>query len=161
MDINAWATFGGLAVGLLTSLGSMALMALIVYLVAQNRSQRAKERADLNAKLLERIGSTREFGDFLASEAGDRFLRALNPTLAAPRVARIAGFGVAALVFGLVLFGAGFTGVLGIARPGLNIVAILTAAIGLASLVAAAASHFLARRLESSERPPRKASPAA
>jgi hypothetical protein len=161
VDINAWVPFAGMAVGLLTSLGSMALVALIVYLVAQNRSQRAKERADLNAKLLERMASTREFGDFLASEAGDRFLRALNPTLDAPRVARIAGFGVAALVFGLVLFGAGFTGVLGTARPGLNIVAILTAAIGLASLMAAAASHFLARRLESSERAPRKASSAA
>lgn len=161
MDINPWVPLGGLAVGLLTSLGSMALVALVVYLVAQNRSQRAKERAELNAKLLDRIASTREFGDFLASDAGGRFLRALNPTLAAPRVARIAGFGVAALVFGLVLFGAGFAGVLGIARQGLTIVAILTAAIGLASVAAAAASHFLARRLESSERPPQKAPPAA
>src|SRR5262249_44776940 len=45
-------------------------------------------------------------------------------------------------VFGLVLFGAGSGGVLGLGRPVLNIVAILAVAIGLASVVAATASHL-------------------
>jgi hypothetical protein len=139
----------------------MALVALIVYVVAQHRSQRAKERAELNAKLIERIGSTKEFGEFLSSEAGDRFLRALNPPLATSRVARIAGFGVAALVFGVVLLGAGYTGAFGAARPAFTIMAILSTALGLASVLAAAASHYLVRRLEPPERRSPKMSPAS
>lgn len=43
------------------------------------RTRREGQRLELHTRLLEKIGSTREFGEFLASDHGQRFLEAISP----------------------------------------------------------------------------------
>jgi hypothetical protein len=49
------------------------------------RTQREAHRLELHTRLLDRIGSTREFGEFLSSENGQRFLEAITPPTARPQ----------------------------------------------------------------------------
>ena len=65
------------------AMGLLGLVATVwvVYLIVNGfqRRQQLKAAADFQARLLDRIGSAREFGEFLNSAEGERFLKAVTP----------------------------------------------------------------------------------
>src|SRR5713101_8136071 len=150
MESNFAAAIGSLTglLSLLIPLGFFVLVGWAVSVIAQQRTRREAQRAELQAKLLERVGSAREFGEFLGSAAGDRFLQALAP-VEPPRNRLIASirWGAFAVTFALILLGAHSFRLLGREGDDLKIVGIIILAVGLATLVAAGLSHAAARRL--------------
>ena len=119
----------------------------VVYILVQQRSRRDAQRAELQVKLLEHVGSAREFGEFLNSAPGERFLQALAPVEPHNRLFNSIRVGVFAVSFALILLAADFWGLLGRESEALRVVAITVLAVGLASLASAALSQSAARRL--------------
>ena len=61
---------------------SITILVLIVWgisIVVNARTRREGQRLELHARLLDRIGSTREFAEFLATDNGQRFLDGISP----------------------------------------------------------------------------------
>jgi len=131
----------------------LVAVAWVVYVIAQQRTQRDAQRAELQTKLLERAGSAREFGEFLGSPAGERFLQALAPIQ--PRNRLFTSIRVGTF---LVVLGAAFWRLLGSEAEDLQVLAIVVLAIGLATLASAGLSHAAARRL-GLDTPPENNSP--
>src|SRR5688572_33423498 len=48
------------------------------------RSRREKHRTELQKTILERVGSVKDFAEFLTTEPGERFLGSLSPTHSQP-----------------------------------------------------------------------------
>jgi hypothetical protein len=124
----------------------------VVYVLAQQRFRREAQRTELQVKLLERVGSAREFGEFLNSAAGERFLYTLAPVQQRNRAFTSVQVGVFAVVFAFILLAADFWRVLGrgVEVPAMatfRILEIVILAVGLASLASAALSGRVARRL--------------
>jgi hypothetical protein len=128
-------------------LGFFATIAVLVYIIAQHRTRREALRAELHAKLLERVGSAREFGDFLGSPAGERFLESLAPTRPLNRLFWSIGVGTFAVAFALILLAANFLNWTDLGGDG-QAFAFFVLAFGLAVLVSAAISHAAARRFQ-------------
>jgi hypothetical protein len=139
---------------------SMFLMiGYIVFVVVDGyrRRQQTKVYTEFHSKLLDRIGSAKEFGDFFSSDAGDRFLSALSSTDAAAPQLRI----LRSLQIGLVLLsvGIGFFILMDQrtfsieAADGLMVMATAASAIGAAMLVSTAMSYLLSKRMGLIERP--------
>ena len=60
----------------------ITILVLIVWAISifvNARTRREAQRLELHAKLLDRIGSTREFAEFLATGNGQRFLDGISP----------------------------------------------------------------------------------
>jgi hypothetical protein len=136
------------------------MIGFIVYTVVDGyrRRQQTKVFADFHAKLLERIGSAREFAEFFNSEAGGRFLSSLSSSeTGAPQV-RI----LRSMQSGLVLLalGIGFFIMLDERTfsletvDGLMVVATAATAIGAGLLVSTGMSYVLSKRMGLIERPP-------
>jgi hypothetical protein len=117
------------------------------YVLLLMRSRREAQRTELQIKLLERVGSAREFGEFLNSAAGDRFLQALSPVDSRNRLFSSVQIGIFAIAFALILLAADFWVLLGSAGTNLRVLAIIVLAVGLASLASAGLSRRAARRL--------------
>ena len=125
----------------------------IVYVIVEafGRRQRLKIAADFHSRLLERIGSATEFGQFLASEGGARFAESLSTsTEAAPhtRILRAVQAGIVLLFLGVGLFM--FVEAISLPyAPEVNVRAMATVftAVGLGLLASAAVSYVLSRRL--------------
>ena len=132
--------------------------AWVIYVIAQQRTRREAQRAELQTKLLERVGSAREFGEFLGSPAGERFLQALAPIQPRNRLFTSIRIGTFLVAFALILLGAAFWRLLGSEGEDLQVLAIVMLAIGLATLASAALSHAAARRL-GLDTPPEHISP--
>lgn len=66
----------GYLVPVFISLGLFAMLSVISVALSTNRRQQieAKFRADVQNKLLDRFGSSKEFVDFLQSDGGEKFL---------------------------------------------------------------------------------------
>jgi hypothetical protein len=69
-----------------------------VVVTAVQRRQRLTPITDFHSRLLDRLGSAKEFNDFLQTDAGNRFVQELasdGPALGAPqeRILRAAQFG--------------------------------------------------------------------
>ena len=67
---------------------SITTLILIVWgisIFVNARTQRDARRVELHARLLDRIGSTREFAEFLATDDGHRFLEAITPASIKPQ----------------------------------------------------------------------------
>lgn len=118
-----------------------------IWIVVQVKARREAHRLEFQSRLLDKVGSTKEFGEFLTTEQGQRFLDALTPTSVRPglRAFDMLRFGLVILVAGLVvLFGvqANVGGVdWRMAFP-----ATLLTALGLGMVVAAAVSYRLAEK---------------
>src|SRR5262249_49264045 len=93
------------------------------------------------------VGSAREFGEFLGSEAGERFLEALAPLEPRNRLFTSIRVGTFAIAFALIVLFADFWRLLGSEGDDLRILGIVVLAFGLATLASAALSHAAARRL--------------
>jgi hypothetical protein len=117
------------------------------FLLVQHRSRREAQRTELQVKLLERVGSARELGEFLSSAPGERFLQALAPTEPRSRLFTSIRVGIFAVAFALILLGADFWRLLGSEGEDVRVFAIIVLAVGLASLASAALSNAAARRI--------------
>jgi len=146
-------------IGLLVPLGFFAMVCFIVYVVVEWRRRREQQRVELHSKLLERIGSAREFGEFLSTEAGERFLTGLSSERPHERIISAVRGGVIFAVIGVTLVIAAYTGALGNERDDLLVVAVILVGLGAGLLLAAAASYMIARRLGIMARPRNKETP--
>jgi hypothetical protein len=63
----------------ITSIGILLLFVWLFSILVNARTRREGQRLELHTRLLDKIGSTREFAEFLASENGQRFLEAISP----------------------------------------------------------------------------------
>jgi hypothetical protein len=77
MDVDAALPIAG---GLLMAAVSMVLLVVIIHMVIQARTRREAQRLEFQTRLLERVGSAREFGEFLSTEPGHRFSRRRCPS---------------------------------------------------------------------------------
>ena len=134
------------------------MIGYIVFVVVDGyrRGQETKVYTEFHSKLLDRIGSAKEFGDFFSSDAGDRFLSALSSSDAAAPQLRI----LRSLQIGLVLLsvGIGFFILMDQrtfsieAADGLMVMATAASAIGAVMLVSTAMSYLLSKRMGLIER---------
>jgi hypothetical protein len=123
------------------------------------RRQQIRLATDFHGKLLDRIGSAKEFGEFLNSTGGTKFLDALTIEREGGPHTRIlralqAGFVGLALGIGLFILIGNASLTFGIPREfardaedGLAVLATISTSIGIGLLVSAGASYVLSRRL--------------
>lgn len=137
------------------------------------RRQQIRLTTEFHGKLLDRIGSAKEFGEFLNTSGGTRFLDSMTIERegggAQARILRAVQGGFVFLALGLGLFlligttDLGFDGVPGEVRrgdeeAGFAVMATICTSVGLGLLLSAGASYTLSRRLglfdgESARRP--------
>lgn len=124
----------------------------LVYIIVDGfrRRQRLRVFTEFHSKLLDRIGSAREFGEFFGSEAGRRFLSSLASEEGRPQ-ARI----LAALQWGMTLISLGVAIfiLLGNRRFGSNsidvlaFIATVATGIGIGSVISSFVSYLLSKRM--------------
>lgn len=127
-------------------------VAVISHAIIQARGRTEATRLEVHSRLIERVGSAREFGEFLATDAGERFLKALAPPSAHPsspqwRLVWGIRAGMIASAVGIGLFIARNENVLPTEGEDVAILATLSLAAGLGMLASALVSFLLARRL--------------
>jgi hypothetical protein len=92
---------------LLATLGSFAMFSWIAWVVVEGRRrrERLKLMTEFHNRLLDKIGSAREFGEFLQTEGGNRFLDSLSIERSRPteRILRSIQTGVVLSLLGLTL----------------------------------------------------------
>ena len=131
----------------------------VVYVIVEGfrRRQQTKVFTEFHSKLLDRIGSAREFGDFFSSEAGNRFLNSLSSSeTGAPhvRILRSMQAGLVLLSLGMGLFLLTNERTFSLeAMDGLVVTATVAAAVGAGLIVSTAMSYLLSKRLGLIERP--------
>jgi hypothetical protein len=80
----------------------------LVYIIVDGFRRRQQLRVvnEFHSKLLDRIGSAREFVDFFNSDAGSRFIESLSTERAAPaaRILSALQWGLTALFLGVAIF---------------------------------------------------------
>ena len=135
------------------------MIGFIVWVIVDGlrRRQQTKEFTEFHSKLLERIGSAKEFGEFFSTDAGDRFLRALSSSDAAAPQLRIlrsmqTGFVLLAMGIGFFILLDQRTFTIE-AADGLMVMATAATAIGAALLVSTGLSYLMSKRMGLIERP--------
>ena len=120
------------------TIAQIALVGLVIWLVAVRWQERARQRLELQARMLERFASPGELREFLESEGGRRLLGSLSPrSTVAPRLLLAVEAGVVLTILGS---GLQITGQKDLQAPGIAVVAL-----GLGLVAAAAVSWLLAR----------------
>jgi hypothetical protein len=120
----------------------------IVHILTENRRRRERLRVftEFHSRLMDRMGSAREFSDFLQTPGGQNFLDTLSLERGHPadRIARAVQLGIVFTCIGLGLLFAGSnvaTEIMG----GYLVLAAVLLALGIGFLLSAVASFFLAR----------------
>jgi hypothetical protein len=92
---------------MLAALGLFAMLSWIAWVVVEGRRrrERLKLMTEFHNRLLDKIGSAREFGEFLQTEGGERFLDSLSIERSRPteRILRSIQAGVVLSLLGLTL----------------------------------------------------------
>jgi hypothetical protein len=134
------------------------MIGFIVYVIVEGfrRRQQTKVFTEFHGKLLDRIGSAKEFGEFFSSEAGNRFLDSLSSSESGAPQIRIlrsmqSGLILLALGVGLFILLAQRTFSLE-AMDGLTVTATAAASIGAGLVVSTAISYLLSKRMGLIER---------
>lgn len=152
---------------ILIPISFFAATAWVIHVIVDGlrRRQQIRVATEFHGKLLDRIGSAREFGEFLNSSGGEKFLGSLTIEREGAPAARI----LRALQWGLVflMVGAGLFLLIGSrnlpveAEEGMATFATLTASVGVGLLLSAGASFSVSKRLGlvGDERGPRNADP--
>lgn len=136
-----------------------SLFFLIGYIVwvtvnAWQRRQRLRMVTEFNSKLLDRLGTVKDFSEFLQTEAGGRFMQDLGsepPMASGPheRILRAAQLGTVLICLGvgllLLSFFSPFS--LGYSQPGFNAVGTISLSLGIGFVISAVASYRLAGAL--------------
>lgn len=141
---------------------TLAFLLVIIVTAAAMRAQREKHRVELQKAVLERVGSVKDFAEFLTTEQGERFLDRLSPPHFSPhhRSLWAVRVGIVLLIVGLFLMVSLHTIPLGppgeqtSPRPLLLGILLLIAA-GTGMLVSAVVSFVIASRLGMVDRSPR------
>ena len=138
-------------VALVSVFGSISWVAWVITDALRQRSQ-LKVASEFHGKLLDRLSSARDFGDFLNSEGGVRFLNSLaggGPKAPQTRIIRAVVLGIVLLTLGFALFlFVWFSPTLGDdTRRGIIFVATIAVALGVGLIVAAAVSYSMSRRM--------------
>ena len=124
------------------------LVGFIVYTIVEGyrRRSQAKMVTEFHGRLLDRIGSAKEFGDFFASDAGKRFMDSLSSSDSGSphvRILRSVQTGLVMLALGIGLFILTNQRTFSLeAMDGLVVTATVTAAIG-AGLIASTVITYL------------------
>jgi hypothetical protein len=129
-------------------------LAFVAFALLQQKTRREAQRLEVHNKLLERIGSAKEFGEFLSTDAGNRFLTAISPERPKPpheRVLTAVRTGTVLLFVGLALFMGIGERAFGTGSDELAIVPTLATGTGVGLLVAALLSYKLAKRFAALE----------
>jgi hypothetical protein len=129
------------------------LTAYVVFTIVDGilRWRRLRVSTEFQGKLLERIGSAREFGEFLGSEGGGRFIDAMATERgggAHTRILRAVQTGIVLVVLGAALFL--FLKWVTLPYPvpeNLGFLATVSSAIGLGLLVSSFVSYRLSRKM--------------
>jgi hypothetical protein len=118
---------------------------------AYRARQRMRIAADFHSKLLERVNSTQEFGAFLSTTGGARFLDSLTVTHEGGphvRILRAAQSGLMLLALGIGLFLYGSSrDIPGRADDAVFLFATVAASLGIGLLLSAGASYGLSKRM--------------
>jgi hypothetical protein len=135
------------------------MVGFVVYVIVDGyrRRQQVKVVTEVHAKLLDRLGSAKEFAEFFTSDAGSRFLESLSSSEGGAPQARIlrsmqAGFVLLALGVGFFILLDERTFSIE-AADGLTVMATAATAIGAALLVSTGMSYLLSKRMGLIERP--------
>jgi len=129
------------------------MIGYIVYIIVDGyrRRQQVKVFTEFHAKLLERLGSAKEFAEFFTSEAGSRFLESLSSSEGgAPqlRILRSLQTGLVLLALGIGVFIMLDQRTFSIeAVDGLMVTATAATAIGAALVISTAMSYLLSKRM--------------
>jgi len=137
------------------------LVAFVVWTVMSGwqRRQQLKSITEFNARLVDRIGSIKDFGEFLQTEGGAKFMDTMTVRRDSwglrDRIVRATQTGVILTVLGLglllvsqyPLFRSLERDMSSVARDNFFVVGTVVLALGVGFLISAAASYFLAKRL--------------
>jgi hypothetical protein len=141
------------------------LTGFIVYTIAEafRRRSHARTVTEFHTRLLDRIGSTKEFGEFFASDAGRRFMDSLSATeTGSPqmRILRSVQLGLVLLALGIGLFVLTDQRTFSIeAADGLVVTATVTTAIGAGLVMSTLITYLLSWRMGLLSRHPSGESP--
>jgi hypothetical protein len=137
-----------------------ATVSFIVWVIVDGlrRRQQTKVFTEFHSKLLDRIGTAKEFGEFFSSDAGQQFLNSLSRSEAGAPQTRI----LRSMQTGLVLVTLGIAVFLLVTARSFSteavdafvVIATAATAIGTALLISTAASYVLSKRMGLIERPP-------
>ena len=136
-------------VPMFASLGFFALIAWIVFVFVDGRRRREqlKVTSEFNAKILEKMGSTAEFGAFLETEGGKRFMKSL--TIEGPsaktRLLSSTQTGIVCTAIGIAMLILG--GIFYYLRDGLWVMGGIITACGIGFIVSTLASYRLSKTL--------------
>jgi hypothetical protein len=134
-------------VPMFATLGFFALIAWIVFVFVDGRRRREylKITSEFNAKILEKMGSTAEFGAFLETEGGKRFMKSMTvegPS-AKTRMLGSAQTGIVCASIGAAMLILG--GIFYYLRDGLWVIGGIVTACGLGFIVSTLASYRLSK----------------
>jgi hypothetical protein len=138
-----------LMIPMVTGTALFVLIGWIVFVVVDGHRRREQQQAlsAFHGKFLEKVGSTAEFGAFIQTEAGARFMKslAIEGPSAKTHIVRATERGILCLFIGIVLM------ILGRSYPhlseGLIIIGAIICACGVGNLFSSAASYALSKNL--------------
>jgi len=134
---------------LVASVGFFALVAWIVFAFVdgKRRREQLKATSEFNAKILEKMGSTAEFGAFLETEGGKRFMKSItvDGPSAKTRMLGSTQTGIVCTSVGIAMLILG--GIFYYLRDGLWVIGGIVAACGIGFIVSTAASYRLSKAL--------------
>ena len=156
-----WSPYFMPLVWMVFSLFGILLTIWVSYLAVDSlrRRHQLRSNAEFQTRLLERIGSAREFGEFISSPEGERFLQAIAPReRLEPRIFRSVQAAAVTLLVGIAIFiyaDVSESSLGGGIHDLLNLVAAISTATGLGLAISAAVSMILWRRLQARDPAPR------
>jgi hypothetical protein len=137
-------------VPMMLGLGLFALIGWVVYIIVDGsrRKERLRVFTDFHTKLIDRMGSAKDFGDFLQSDGGRKFLESLSVEKSHPgeRILRSVQSGFVLLAIGAGLFAAEAFAQWN-TDGGLRVVGMLFLMAGAGFLLSSGASWFLSKRM--------------
>ena len=134
---------------MVTGVGFFALVGWIVFVFVDGRRRREQLKAmtDFHTKALDKMGSTADFGNFLETDGGRRFLKSLTIEGPGPRqhIVRCTERGILCLVIGVVVMILGW--IFQDLRSGFTIIGAIITACGVGNLISCVASYALSKNL--------------
>jgi len=134
---------------MVTGVGFFVLIGWIVFVVIDGRRRREQLNVmtQFHTKALDKMGSTADFGAFLETDGGKRFLKSLTIEGAGPkqRIVRSVERGILCVTIGMVTMLPSFS--YPELRDGLRMIGTIVAGVGAGYLISSAASFGLSKRL--------------